>query len=202
MNRIEIERNYWDTSAFCADDIDRVVCDQGLEDVCIEAVEPQLSLCSKTLEIGCGVGRVATRIKTGGKVYGIDISREMILEAERRFNSPSYDNGEVVEYKLCDGRNIPYPNDFFQNVYSVAVFQHVERDGVINYINEAYRVLSQDGVFRFQFIQGDEDESFSKHYDLLDIFDWVQTAGFSITCSEKGLVHHQWSWITAIKGAQ
>lgn len=102
-------------------------------------------------------------------------------------------------YYETDGRSIPGQKNRFDFIYSMVTFQHIPEEGVISYINEASRVLKQGGVFRFQYIEGTEQENFSRHYKQEQIEEWLAKAGFNIKSLNRGLVHDLWTWVTAIK---
>lgn len=180
-DRLLLEINYWNEAAKDPDVDNKFICNLSTKE-CLEAIGP---LTGKVLEIGCGVGRLMKE-----NYYGIDISKEMIEIAKKR-------RPECV-FKVCDGRTIPYADETFHCVYSMLVFQHLDKDGVVSYLNEAYRVLIPGGKFRFQFIEGDEDEPFSHHYDQGNMWEWLKNIGFTVA-SVDNLVHPQWTWITAIK---
>lgn len=64
---------------------------------------------------------------------------------------------------------------------------------------ETYRVLKPGGIFRFQFIEGIEQEPFSNHYSLDDMKQWLNDAGLEFVKADQGLCHFQWTWVTAKK---
>lgn len=182
MDRLTQEKTYWNTAAE-----DPEVDDKYISNITEGFDEVIGCLPGKVLEIGCGVGRLMKP-----KYYGIDISSKMIDIAKKR-------HPECV-FKLCDGRTIPYEDKTFNSVYCVLVFQHIPFDAVKGYIEEAYRVLKKNGIFRFQFIEGRESEPFSHHYDIDRMLNAVSNK-FNVYAGEieKGLIHPQWTWITAHK---
>ena len=102
---------------------------------------------ARALEIGCGVGRLlrplSLRIE---RVYGVDISTEMIERARRLLADRSN-----VELFATIGRLKPIPDASVDFVYSFIVFQHVStKSAVSTYIRETARALKGRGIFRFQ----------------------------------------------------
>lgn len=184
LDRITEEKNYWNIAAADPDVDQKYICDMD-DDQRNKALG---KLDGRVLEIGCGIGRLLKP-----HWFGIDISERMIKIAK---NKKPYCN-----YKVSDGRTIPFEDDYFDNVYCVLVFQHIPFSGFEQYVRETARVLVDGGQFTFQFIEGTEDERFSHHYDLAEVEKVLKKHGFTIKSNKKGLVHHQWTWIKAVFGA-
>lgn len=182
MGRIDVERNYWDIAATDPQVDVKYISDQSTED-CLAAIG---NWGGEVLEIGCGVGRLMRP-----NWCGVDISVNMLEIAQTR--RPD------CHFYLNDGRTLPFDEGVFHAVYSVLVFQHLDEAGIKSYIKEAYRVLDTLGIFRFQFIEGDEHEPFSQHYPLGKVKQWLEEAGFTIKTMDVGLVHYQWLWLTCQK---
>ena len=172
--RVAIEKEYWDKAALDPDVDKKYIADCDLQG-CLDAIG---NLKGKVLDLGCGVGRL---MKDG--YCGVDISPNMLKIAAKRHPS--------CEFKLADGRTIPYPDETFDSAYSMLLFQHLPFDAVGGYIKEVRRVLKDNGIFIFQYIEGTEDEPFSKHHI-------IELEGFTFG-TEKELVHPQWTWIRANK---
>ena len=105
----------------------------------------------RVLEIGCGAGRLTRALADiFGEVHAVDVSDEMILQAERALadkpNAHVYlNNGE----DLC-----VLPPVTFDFAFSYIVFQHIPSLHVIeSYVREVQRVLRPGGLFKFQ-VQG------------------------------------------------
>lgn len=182
MNRVAEERAYWNKAA----DDDHVDVKYISDVIDAHFKEYTNRLTGKVLEIGCGVGRL---MKKGD--CGIDISEKMIAIAK--------DRKPHCKFKVNDGRTIPYADREFDNVYCVLVFQHLPLDAIESYISEASRVLKKGGGFMFQFIDGLEQEPFSRHYSHSEIAKILDNAGFKIEHSTKGSGHKYWTWIEAVK---
>lgn len=192
-DRLELEREYWNKAAQDPDVDIKYISDVSTEE-CLEALNGVDG--GETLEIGCGVGRITNRLaqRQCWGIYGIDISQSMLeIATERSY----WKHGTT--YKLTDGRSIPFEANKFSGVYSVLLFQHLEPASVHDYILETSRVLKPGGIFRFQFIEGIENEPFSQHHKLEDLQICLGTHGFKIDKTDQGLCHPQWTWITARK---
>ncbi len=68
---------------------------------------------SKVLDVGCNTGYSSFEIAhlTKSHIIGIDISREMIETAKQFANEDVY--GKNIEFKIADGMNIPFEDEFF-----------------------------------------------------------------------------------------
>ena len=102
----------------------------------------------RILEIGCGLGRMTCHL-TGlfGEVHSTDVSGEMVRQARERLQQHA--NAHFYETSGVDFTE--FPNDHFDIVFSVYVFQHVPSAEVIrSNITDAYRVLKPGGVMKFQ----------------------------------------------------
>jgi ubiquinone/menaquinone biosynthesis C-methylase UbiE len=76
----------------------------------------------KVLEVGVGAGTDFIQwIRSGAKGYGIDLTPEAIENTKIRLE---LENLKAAELKISDAENLPYPNDFFDLVYSWGVIHH------------------------------------------------------------------------------
>lgn len=101
----------------------------------------------RLLDIGCNWGRwsIAAAWK-GYKPIGIDPSLDAILAAKR----VSKHLGAETNFVVGDARFLPFANDSFDVVFSYGVFQHFSKDNVRTSLDEAVRVLIQNGKALFQ----------------------------------------------------
>ena len=103
----------------------------------------------RALEIGCGPGRLMKPFsRRFAEIHGVDVSDEMIrLARERLKDIPQ------AHVHATDGASLSiFPDEYFDFVYSYAVFQHIpSREVVLQYMRETRRVLKPGGVFRGQF---------------------------------------------------
>jgi len=102
------------------------------------------------LEIGVGIGRIARHMaKSVGELYGVDVSSEMVERARERLNGIS--NCQVRQNNGSDLSM--FPDEKFDFVYSVYVFQHLPREVFRSYLKEIYRVLRPNGLLKFQIFE-------------------------------------------------
>jgi SAM-dependent methyltransferase len=82
-----------------------------------------------------------------GEVHGTDVSAEMIERARLRFEGL----GNAFFYETNGLDFSALPNDYFDIIFSVYVFQHVPTvDVIYSNIRAACRVLKPGGLFKFQ----------------------------------------------------
>src|SRR5215472_13525216 len=102
----------------------------------------------RALEVGCGPGRLMRSMSAHfGEIHGVDVSDEMIRLAEEKFHG-----APGVCLHVTNGYDLaPLASDFFDFVYSYAVFQHIpSREVVLAYFAEIRRVLKNSGIARLQ----------------------------------------------------
>ena len=96
----------------------------------------------KVLDIGIGTGLSSERLSSYGMdVYGLDASRTMLHECERK--------GIAKELKWADATKgpLPYDAEFFDHVLTCGVLHFFER--LDHVFQEAARVLIEGGTFTF-----------------------------------------------------
>lgn len=100
----------------------------------------------RVLDLGCGLGRVSFALaELAGSVVGMDISAPLI-EAARRDNSRENLTYEVVSGSpLCPGEE-----RLFDTIFANEVFYHLNPQTLAAYMQDAYRLLRDDGEFVFQ----------------------------------------------------
>lgn len=194
LTAVAEEKAYWDKAAQDPNVATEYIADVDA-DKCLAAITPHLKP-GKVLEIGCGIGRLTSELamSRGGFVYGIDISQKMLQLADKNTAWKTY-----TTYRQCDGRTIPFEDDFFESVYSMLVFQHIPDDAKIGYIKETYRVLKPGGTFRMQFVEGSHHSAMNHNTILANMVIWLNEAGFDVAEWESGLIYPEWTWITGVK---
>jgi SAM-dependent methyltransferase len=102
----------------------------------------------RALEIGCGPGRLMLGMRESfGEVHGVDVSDEMIALAREHLREVPGTHAHE-----CSGSDLAgLPSDYFDFVYSYAVFQHIPDAGIVTrYLAESARVLKPGGVLSCQ----------------------------------------------------
>lgn len=96
----------------------------------------------KVLEIGCGLGTMLMNwAKTGADCTGIDLNPTSIHQTKKRFELNNLD----ADIQLADSRNLPFPKETFDYVYSWGVLHH--SPDLDKSIAEFFRVLKPGGQF-------------------------------------------------------
>lgn len=98
---------------------------------------------ARVMELGSGVGWIMQAMldafPTVTELVGLDISPNMIRRAQERFQHPA------ARFQLYDGLSIPFRDDYFDLVYSVAAIQHIEKHVAFLLFEEIHRILRNGG---------------------------------------------------------
>jgi len=136
----------------------------------------------KILDCGIGTGEpLAIKLaKKGCKVYGVDISKELIKKCNNNFKSVGLNNMNVTG----DIDNLPFKNNTFDKVYSSSA---IWRTPSLNKsLKELFRVTKNGGYFIF---------------DVVNIFHITVLINFLITKFKKciNLPTENWNFSTPFK---
>lgn len=93
------------------------------------------------LDLGCGNGRFFEFIKDSGAEYiGLDSSEKLIEIAKIKYSQ--------AKFQTADALNLPFPDNYFDKVYSIAVLHHIpSKELRIQFLEEVKRVLKPGGLF-------------------------------------------------------
>lgn len=95
----------------------------------------------KTLEIGLGQGADSMQLIDRGAVYyGIDLTEESVRRVKERFK---LFNKKYEEVNVANAEMIPYPDNFFDIVYTHGVIHH--SPSIDKITSEIHRVLKPGG---------------------------------------------------------
>ena len=141
----------WDARATSYDDARVAVCgtrdvsehERSGESTAATLVrELQISKDDVVLEIGCGVGRIGSKLAPFCKQWiGADVSEQMLTHAAAALN----DHGNVTFQKLHGSDLRTFANESVDVVYSSAVFMHLDEWDRYRYVAEAHRILRPGG---------------------------------------------------------
>ena len=137
----------------------------------------------KVLDLGCGSGRhLVYFAKLGYDVYGIDVSPEAIKLSRKWLEH----EGLKAELHCQDMKQLPWPENFFDAVFSVQVIEHNDLEHIREIIHEVNRVIQIGGYF-FAIVKKypPRKEWKNGNFIKLDSHLYAPTEG-----TEKGIVHY------------
>jgi SAM-dependent methyltransferase len=94
----------------------------------------------RVLEFGVGSGRLLRQfIPLGWKLYGCDITPDLVSFASRVLN-------DHAQIRLTGAPPLPYENEYFDFVYAVSVFTHIQHDDTPAWVEELRRIIRPGGA--------------------------------------------------------
>lgn len=123
------------------------------------------------LEIGFGTGftlvELARAVGETGRVYGVDVTPEMVHLAEERLKKEEV--AIKVELSEADARNMPYEDNIFDAVYMASVLELFDTPDIPKVLAEIKRVLKPNGKLEAVSMskEGHEDSKFIRFYEWL-----------------------------------
>jgi cyclopropane fatty-acyl-phospholipid synthase-like methyltransferase len=96
----------------------------------------------RVLDLGCGNGRPAVAVArtTGAEVVGVDINQRALHTATEHARTEGM--SELVAFRRCDARELPFPNGFFDAILLFESTPHFELSPLFR---EVARVLRPGG---------------------------------------------------------
>jgi SAM-dependent methyltransferase len=105
----------------------------------MKLVSRYLTCESIFLEVGAGDCNLSLEVaKKAKKVYPVDVSNEIIRGLE---------HPENFELTICDGCNIPLPDQTITIAYSNQLMEHLHPDDALDQLRDLYRLLDWGGVY-------------------------------------------------------
>lgn len=94
----------------------------------------------RILDLGCGNGRFFKLLEDKDVNYiGVDFSEKLIEIAKKKYPK--------VKFQVADALNLPFPNNYFDRIYSIAVLHHIpSREFRTQFLKEARRILKPNGL--------------------------------------------------------
>lgn len=134
--------------------------EKSLESFC----RKYLSKGEPILDLGCGGGRNARYLAGEGyKVYALDFSEFAVDFCRQVFEKL----GLLGSFYHGDINKIPFPDNFFQSVISIAVLDHVTSQTARETIEEIRRVLKPEGAMLLTFDPIDRIDIFQGEAETL-----------------------------------
>lgn len=95
--------------------------------------------CNRVLEVGCGRGELSKKLRTRSRlVFGVDVSSEMINQAEIRLGER-----DGIFFQCTDYLEKGFPVGHFDCVVSVATLHHLP---IVQFMEKVKRELSPGGL--------------------------------------------------------
>jgi ubiquinone/menaquinone biosynthesis C-methylase UbiE len=162
-------------------ELDNKPFDRKMLEWLVEKVDGRGVIC----DMGCGPGQVAGYLHgLGSEVCGVDLSAEMVRQAQRLYPDISFTQGDMLAL-----------TEVAENSYGgIAAFYaivNLPRPTVVNALRELLRTLRANGVLLLAFHIGQEIKHLDELLDMevsLDFFffeieemkDYLRTAGFEL----------------------
>lgn len=182
MTTPEDEREHWDTLASDQSNIGGV--GMPAPEWFVEHVTRHLDLPlrSTVVELGCGVGRIASQMTA--TVYAVDISQEMLDQI---------DSPNVIPVQ-GNGRTIPIQVPSVDGAYSVLMFQHIPADAVLGYLHSVFGKLVTGGRFVAQWVTEGPKHDYSHPLTPSAMQSHAEDAGFRLLDMWTDRLVREWMW--------
>ena len=119
----------------------------------------------RVIDLGCGDGRDTEYLRRkGADVVGIDISKEMINLARKKYSKCAFLHSDM--------RDTVFPNDTFQGAWASTSISNMPKSELSRVEKEVYRIIEQGSIFCFSFKVG-EGEGFEE--SIVEGFDTYQS---------------------------
>jgi len=156
--------------------------DKPFDRDCLDRLAREVGELGPVCDLGCGPGQIARYLhRQGVKTLGIDLSPNMIAEAQRLNPEIHFHQGDML--------SLPDADNSWGGIAAFYCIIHIPRDQVIDALREMKRVLKPNGVLLVTFHIGTEiehrDEFFEKpvnldfaFYQPTEMENWLIEAGF------------------------
>ncbi len=115
--------------------------DQKTGKVHASALRSLIPTNARVLDIGCGYGRIERFLAPHcAEIHGVDVSATAIRRAKQYVPEAN-----CHFHKIRDRNLSPFPDGWFDFVFSVGTLQHVSREATFGLLAETYRVLRPGG---------------------------------------------------------
>jgi SAM-dependent methyltransferase len=167
----------------------------------LEAIHQAGSSALPVLDLGCGTGRDTAWLEAhGAYMLGADLSRGMLVEAQKRVRGPLFQ---------LDMRFLPFRGEALAGIWCQAALLHLPKALAPAALREAWRALKPGGLLHVSVQRGDSEgietrpyeatERYYAHYQPDEFNRLVRAAGFVIVYQGQEESRRTWLLITGQK---
>ncbi|RJQ16824.1 class I SAM-dependent methyltransferase [Candidatus Woesearchaeota archaeon] len=140
----------------------------------------------RILDVGCGGGRdIASFLKKGVEVEGVDYSHKTILRCRKQFSKVKFFEGDM--------RDMRFLKNSYDGIWACASLLNLEKKDVPFALAEFKRLLKKSGLLFISVKEGDTEgvvrdqagERFFSFYTMDELASVVDRAGFKVVHREK-----------------
>lgn len=96
----------------------------------------------RVLDFGCGNGRLLELLKNKNiEYFGVDVAQKLLDLAKMRYPSDSVKFAKINPSQTT----LPFPDNYFNAAYSVAVFHHFPEEHAEKMVRELWRIIKPGG---------------------------------------------------------
>ncbi len=163
------------------DELGRKPFDRKMLDWLIEKVDGLGTIC----DLGCGSGQIANYLYGhGAKVCGIDLSSEMVRQAQRLNPNIDFQQGDMLSL-------IDVADNSFDGIAAFYSIIHIPHSSLVDALREFKRVLCSKGVLLLTFHIGQQTTHLEEwlgekvfldfhFFESAEMKDYLRTAGFEL----------------------
>ncbi|MCI0554793.1 MAG: class I SAM-dependent methyltransferase [Anaerolineae bacterium] len=158
--------------------------DKPFDRDCLDRLAREVRDLGPICDMGCGPGQIARYLhRQGVKTLGVDLSANMVAEAQRLNPEIHFHQGNML--------SLPDPDNSWGGIAAFYCIIHIPRKQIVEALLEMKRVLKPGGVLLITFHIGSEikhlDEWWEKPVNLDFAFylpsemeNWLREAGFEV----------------------
>lgn len=140
----------------------------------------------RVLDLGCGTGEFSPYFSKS-RYVGIDIDPKNIVYAKKHYKG---------DFRVADGRRLPFPNGSFEKVMVVGVFHHLSTEDCQLVFKEVKRVLKKNG--KILIMEDTKSDRFIVKFMQLvdqgayirDLFEWKSLFSDNFTIVKSGVFNN------------
>lgn len=158
--------------------------DKPFDRDCLDHLAREVGELGPICDMGCGPGQIARYLhRQGVKALGVDLSANMVAEAQRLNPEIHFHQGDML--------SLPDPDNSWGGIAAFYCIIHIPREQIVEALLEMKRVLKPGGTLLVTFHIGTEikhlDEWWEKSVNLDFAFylpsemeNWLREAGFEL----------------------